>query len=205
MDTLVAYFWVTLALVLTPGATTAVVIRQSLIAGARAGIATAAGAALANTTHAVAAGVGLAVIVTRLPILARGLAIGGAAYLLWLAWQSFLRVWRSPISIEGRVASASAHPTRSSFRNGLVVNLLNPAIVTFYLVVVPTFLRPDAGWTLYALLAAIHVSLAFTCHVGWSALIDRIRHLARSQTILSVLDATAAIALVFLAWRAISR
>jgi threonine/homoserine/homoserine lactone efflux protein len=192
------YVLVTLALVLTPGATTAVVIRQALVAGGRAGILTAAGAAAANSTHAAAAGVGLAWLVVAHPIVAGLLRVGGGGYLLWLAAQSAHRAWR-PTALADRVAGAAA--ARSAFRDGLVVNLLNPAIATFYLVVVPTFVSADMSWSAYVLLAAIHVGLAFLCHVGWSTLFGRVRAVARSASLVRGLDAAAAVALALLVWR----
>ena len=194
------YFWLTLSLVLTPGATTTVVVRQALQGGLRGGVATAAGAAVANSTHAAAAGLGLAVVLTRVPMLAGAIASAGALFLLWLAVGSFRRAWRAT-SMATRVAAAPA--ARSAFRDGLLVNLLNPAIATFYLVVVPTFMTPGAPWWRYLLLAGIHVGLAFLCHVGWSALIDRVRQAAHSTAALRVLDVLAGVALAWLAWRAL--
>lgn len=194
------FFWSVLMLVLTPGATTAVVMRQALIGGWRAGIAAAAGAAVANSLQATAARAGLAVILTRMPAVAAAVRIGGSLYLLWLAWQSLSRAARPARSLSDRVAGA---PTgrASAFRDGLAVNLLNPPITTFYLVVVPGFLEPGTETWAFARLAAIHVALAFVCHVGWSLAVDRIRTAARSGAALRTLDAAAGAALIYLAVR----
>jgi threonine/homoserine/homoserine lactone efflux protein len=198
------YFWVTLALVLTPGATTAVVIRQVLESGAIAGVRTAAGAALANTTHAAAAGLGLAVLLLRYPAIGTAARMAGAGYLLWLAGLSLRRAWDPPGSLADRLRATRPRARSSPFRAGLAVNLLNPAIATFYLVVVPGFLGPDAGWDGYAMLAAVHVGLAFLCHVAWSALVGGVRAVVRSTRLLQLLDAAAGAALVYLAWRAVA-
>jgi threonine/homoserine/homoserine lactone efflux protein len=193
------FFITVLALVLTPGATTAVVMRQALVGGRRAGVAAAAGAAVANTLQAIAARAGLSVVLARAPLAADLIRIGGALYLLWLAAQSLLRAIR-PVSIANRVAG-TAGGGAPAFRDGLTVNLLNPPITTFYLVVVPGFLAPDADAWAFARLAAIHVGLAFVCHVGWSLVVDRVRTATRSPIALRALDVVAGAALIFLAGR----
>jgi threonine/homoserine/homoserine lactone efflux protein len=64
---LAAYLSVTFLLVITPGSTTTVVIRNTLRGGFRAGVLTASGAGLGNVTHAAAAGLGLALLFQRRP------------------------------------------------------------------------------------------------------------------------------------------
>ena len=62
-----AFFTFTFVLVVTPGSTTAVVVRNTLEGGRRAGYLTALGAALANTTIAISCGLGLSVLVSVWP------------------------------------------------------------------------------------------------------------------------------------------
>ncbi len=196
---LLPYLWTTLALVLTPGATTAVVVRHALQGGRRAGIATACGAAVANSTHALAAGLGVAIVVVRVPAIATGLRFAGGAYLGWLAFQSLRRASRRS-TLADRVTAAA--PGRgSAFADGVFVNILNPAIAIFYLVVVPGFLRGETRWGTYLLFAGIHVGLAWTCHVGWTLIFDRVRAAAQSAGVIRALDVVAGVALAFLAWR----
>jgi threonine/homoserine/homoserine lactone efflux protein len=64
----VAYLSFTAVLVLTPGSTTAVVVRNTLMGGRIGGFAAAMGAAVGNTSHAMAAGIGLAVVFDRSPV-----------------------------------------------------------------------------------------------------------------------------------------
>jgi threonine/homoserine/homoserine lactone efflux protein len=53
---------------------------------------------------------------------------------------------------------------------GFVTNALNPAIATFYLVLVPQFIPPGAPIARSALiLTVIHVALAATWHVAWAS------------------------------------
>ena len=205
---LLAYLSVTALLVLTPGATTAVVVRQTLAGGHRAGLAAACGAAAANSTHASLAGLGLWVAMGRWPLALSVIRIAGALYLAWLGISSLRRLvgaWSlAPAVIESSrdVATvASAQPHRAAFLEAVGVNLLNPAIISFYLAVVPTFLPPDPPRGYYALLAVSHVSMAFACHAAWVMAFHGLRRLVARRAVGRTLDALTASAMLWLSWR----
>jgi threonine/homoserine/homoserine lactone efflux protein len=199
LSLLLSYVSVTFLLVITPGATTAVVMRSALAGGSRAGIATAAGAALANSTHALAAGIGLSVLLQRWPPVLLGIRLAGACFLCWLALASFRRAWGpAPVALSG--ADAAGGPAEPAFRQGVMVNLLNPPIITFYLVL-PTFLRPPAGAAAFAVLAAIHVGMAFVVHTIWAVSFAKLRDLLTRPAVRRMLDAGAGVALLaFALW-----
>jgi len=198
---LAAYVPVTLLLVVTPGATTAVVIRNVLEGGRRGGVFTALGAALANSTHAAAAGLGLAILLSEVPALATAVRIVGGLYLAWLGLAAMRRARRPGPGIMGALDARRPDLARSAFRQGLTVNLLNPAIITFYLAVVPTFIPSGAGSSAFVLLSAIHVSLAFLCHVGWASAFDGLRRAGAGPRSLRLLEGLAGLALLWLAAR----
>jgi len=194
-----SYVSITFLLVITPGATTAVVIRSALAGGTRGGIATAAGAAVANSTHAVAAGLGLSVLLQRLPSVLVAIRLAGAGYLLWLAVASLRRAWHPAANA---IPGLELTPTRdgSAFRQGVMVNLLNPPIITFYLVL-PSFLPASAGLSAFGVLAAIHVSMAFIVHVMWAVSFARLRELFTRPLARRALHAGTGVALLsFAAW-----
>lgn len=201
---LVSYLLVTFALVATPGSTTAVVVRNTLTGGRAAGLATAAGAALGNTWHATVAGLGLALVLARWPAAFTVVRIGGGAYLAWLGLASLVRAIKHadgglPLPAAG---GPMVDPQRGrSFTQGLTVNVLNPAIVTFYLVVVPSFLPPGASRWSFAALAATHVAMAFACHGVWAIAFDRVRRLFHRPFARRALEVVSGIALVGLALR----
>jgi threonine/homoserine/homoserine lactone efflux protein len=199
LSLLLSYISVTFLLVITPGATTAVVIRSTLAGGSRAGVATAAGAALANSTHALAAGIGLSLLLQRWPSILLAIRLGGATYLLWLAGVSFRRAWRqTPVALAG--VDATGGRREPAFRQGVMVNLLNPPIITFYLVL-PTFLQPSAGPAAWAVLAAIHVSMAFVVHTIWAVSFARLRDVLTRPAPRRLLEAGAGVALLsFAVW-----
>ncbi|HEY6359009.1 MAG TPA: LysE family translocator [Vicinamibacterales bacterium] len=195
--TLAVYVGATLAFAATPGQSTAVVIQQTVDNGWRAGLATAVGVALANVGHATMAGVGLAVLMARMPQALAVIRVAGSLYLAWLGGRSLWRAARPPE--RGFPAGPAAGP--AAFGQGLVTNLLNPSIVTFYLVVVPTFIAPGDRTSRFVLLAAIHVTCAFACHNGWAGLFNQIGHLLRTVRARRVFDVCAGLALIGLAVR----
>ena len=107
------------------------------------------------------------------------------------------------VPLPSTAAALGAERTRS-FRQGLTVNILNPVIATFYLVVVPSFLPAGAPPWYFAALAAIHVSLAFMCHGVWVFAFDRVRHFFHRPAARRTLEAISGIALVGLALRVLA-
>jgi threonine/homoserine/homoserine lactone efflux protein len=203
MDTLFAYVAVTAILVITPGSTTAVVVRNTLSGGRGAGLAAALGAAAANATHATAAGLGLGLVLARWPLSLTFVRFFGAAYLVWLGANSIRRAAAQSDASRAFTTAGGAEATASArraigFRQGLAVNLLNPAIATFYLVVVPSFAR-DTLAAGFVSLAAIHVSMALVCHAVWATGFDRLRRALDAPGARRVLEAATGVALLTLA------
>lgn len=206
----VAYLAFTAVLVLTPGSTTAVIVQQTLLGGRAAGFAAALGAAVGNTAHAGAAGLGLAVVFARWPGAMTALRVCGAVYLAWLGARSLYQVVRLPDRGVGDVTRVPAgrYPHQAgarSFRRGVVVNLLNPAIAAFYLVVVPSFLPAGAPARYFAALAAVHVAMALMCHGIWAVALDRVRRLFHAPGTRRMLEGATGVALLVLALRVLLR
>jgi len=174
-----AYVTFTLVLVATPGSTTAVVVRNTLIGGRRAGYLTALGAALANSTIAIACGLGLSLLIAVWPEALNAITVSGALFLLWLGLTSLYRAVRyedGGIQLPRDLKDAPADARAATYLgDGLAINLLSPVIISFYLSVVPTFMPANASRFYYAGLSATHVSLAFACHALWATGLDAMR------------------------------
>lgn len=200
------YFALTFALVITPGATTAVVVRNALEGGWRSGVWAAVGAAVGNSTHATIAGLGLAVMLTRSPRVFAAIQLAGGLYLAWLAIQSLRRVIGHRALPASGAILATPDPRRAhhAWREGVSVNLLNPSIATFYLAVVPSFVPVSADTSYYVGLAATHVGLAFVVHTAWALLLDRLRHVLASPPARVTLEGITAATLGLLAVRVIA-
>ncbi len=190
----------TLPLVATPGASTAVVLRNSLAGGIRSGVATALGTNSGSICYGLLTAFGVSAALQRWPTAWLALRVGGAAYLAWLGVRSLNRArtyTQLPPSIEAMLLPP---PISRSVREGFVTNVLNPSLATFYLLIVPQFIPRGAPFARSALtLTAIHVSLALTWHLTWAAAGGALTEtLARTRP-RRILEAISGIALLALA------
>jgi len=200
-----AFVTFTVVLVATPGSTTAVVVRNTLEGGRRAGYLTALGAALANTTIAIACGLGLSLLVAVWPGSLTAIKFGGALFLAWLGISSLYRALRHPdggiqLTLDLKDAPPRSHAA-AYLGDGLTINLLSPVIISFYLSVVPTFIPASASRFYYSGLAATHVSLALACHGLWATGLDAMRRFFVAPWTRRVLQAGTGLALIALALR----
>jgi threonine/homoserine/homoserine lactone efflux protein len=168
-----AYGAVVVPLVATPGASTAVVLRNSIAGGVRSGVATAIGANAASVAYGVLTAVGVSVALQRWPDVWMVLRVGGLGYLAWLGLRSLSRALsRAPAAAPA--AASLPHEARPPLarhaREGFLTNALNPSVATFYLLIIPQFIPRGAPFVQSALLlTAIHVTLAVTWHLTWAA------------------------------------
>ena len=196
-----AFVTFTFVLVVTPGSTTAVVVRNTLEGGRRAGYVTATGAAVANSLIAIVCAVGLSAMS---PGVLDAIRIGGALFLAWLGVSSLFRAWVRPDGGISLTVDPNAAPPRSHsgayFGDGLAINLLSPVIISYYLAVVPSFVPAGARFY-YSGLAATHVTLAWLCHAMWATALDFMRRWFVEPWRRRLLQAATGLALIALALR----
>jgi threonine/homoserine/homoserine lactone efflux protein len=196
------YLAVTVPLVLTPGASTAVVLRNSLAGGTRAGVATAVGANSGSICYGLLSAFGLALALRRWPTAWVVLRGAGVLYMLWLGTQSLRRAFsatRQEVGVTRHLASAGLW---RSVSEGFATNALNPAIATFYLVLLPQFIPRGAPIITSALLlTAIHVTLAATWHVTWAAAGGTLSRVLAAPRARQLLEPATGLALIGLAMK----
>ncbi|HGG05064.1 MAG TPA: LysE family translocator, partial [Aliiroseovarius sp.] len=125
-------------------------IASGVAGGPRAGLAAACGIALGVMLHVTAAAAGLAVLVATSPVTLDIIRYLGAAYLAFLAWQS----WRD----RGHLSKADGRKdVWRAFRRGFLTNILNPKVALFILAFLPQFIDPAIGpaWHQIVILGAI--------------------------------------------------
>lgn len=163
-----------IALILAPGPSQALVISKSLADGWRAGVLTAIGLNIGTLFHAAAAAVGLsAIVATSATVFAIVKYVGGA-YLIYLGIQSF------------RARNASGQPamgtgenesTVSVFGKALAVGILNPKVAIFFLALLPQFVDVNNGnvfvqfmvlGATIAVLDVIYESILIACFIRMS-------------------------------------
>lgn len=198
-----AFVTFTFVLVVTPGSTTAVVVRNTLEGGRRAGYLTALGAAFANSTIAMACGLGLSVLLAVWPGSLSAIQYAGAAFLAWLGVTSLyraamLRDGGIKLTLDLEQAPPRSHAA-AYVGDGLAINLLSPVIISYYLSVVPAFIPPGASRIYYSGLAATHIGMAVACHAMWATGLDVLRRWFVEPWTRRALQAATGIALLVLA------
>lgn len=190
---------VTAPLVLSPGATTTVVLRNSIGGGTRAGLFTALGANSGSVCYGVLTAFGLALTLQRWPSVWMALRWGGVAYLTWLALQSLARARGSRAAPAGAPVP-QALDRRRSFTSGFLTNVLNPSLMAFYLVVVPQFVPRAAPFASSILtLTAVHIVMAASWHTAWACAGATLARVLSRPGPRQVLDAVTGTALLWLA------
>ena len=167
-------FWAfaafTVPFVMSPGASTALVLRDSVAGGVRAGVETAVGVYAGSVCYGLLTAFGVAVLLQRFPVAWTTMRFAGVAYLSWLG---AISLWHA-ISGRSRAVVTSAgggrRPIAQNLTEGFVTNMLNPSIAAFYLLIVPQFVpRAAAVAASVLMLTAFHVCLALTWHLSWAA------------------------------------
>lgn len=136
--TIAAFMGAAVILYLTPGADMMFTIASGVTGGPRAGAAAAAGISTGVLVHVALAAAGLAVLLLAYPAAYDAIRYLGAAYLVWLAVQS----WRSGDRL--RQADGAARIWRA-WRRGFLTNILNPKVALFVLAFLPQFTDPAIG------------------------------------------------------------
>ena len=139
MSSLLAYGLISLGMVLTPGPNMIYLISRSICQGRTAGLISLGGVALGFVVYMVCAALGITALVMAVPFAYDALRLGGALYLMYLAWQAVKPGGRSPF----QVRDLPKDSPRKLVTMGLVTNLLNPKVAVMYLSLLPQFIDPN--------------------------------------------------------------
>ena len=139
MSSLFAYALISLGMVLTPGPNMIYLISRSICQGRTAGLISLGGVALGFVVYMVCAALGITALVMAVPFAYDALRLGGALYLVYLAWQAVKPGGRSPF----QVRDLPKDSPRRLVTMGLVTNLLNPKVAVMYLSLLPQFIDPN--------------------------------------------------------------
>ncbi|WP_407362309.1 LysE family translocator [Pseudomonas luteola] len=157
---LLAFAAITLGMALTPGPNMVYLISRSICQGRTTGMISLGGVALGFAFYMVCAALGITALLMAVPFAYDALRIGGALYLLYLAWQAVKPGGRSPF----QVRDLPKDSPRKLFAMGFVTNLLNPKIAVIYLSLLPQFISPAQGSVLTQslLLGATQILISVT-------------------------------------------
>ena len=145
-----------------PGPGTFTLLTATARGGVRAGYATLGGLMLGDQILIAIAATGVAALLQAHPALFAGLRYLGAGYLIWVG----LQLLREPVASNG--AEPVAHGRRW-FRQALLVGVLNPKAILFYMAFFPLFIDParQRGALTLATMAVLIAVLS----IGWCSVL----------------------------------
>jgi threonine/homoserine/homoserine lactone efflux protein len=169
-------------LTLMPGPDILFVIAQSISQNKKAGITTALGLCSGLVIHISAATLGISAVIYQSALAFAIVKYAGAAYLLFLAWQSF-RERESDFAI-GKQHSLNY---KSLYKKGILMNILNPKVSLFFLALLPQFVDKTMGHVSIQMLilGIIFMIQALIIFISVSVFSDKIRNLLLRKTFIA--------------------
>jgi len=162
------YLAVATLLIVTPGPDTALVTRNALLAGRRAASFTTLGIGTGSIIWALASVFGIAVLLEDSVVAFSVFKFAGAAYLGYLGLRSLIASFKA--SKQASVTTTASQTTHlgkwTSFRQGLLSNLLNPKAGAIFATTLPQFINPgDTPVRLVLMLLAYEAILLTWLHL----------------------------------------
>jgi threonine/homoserine/homoserine lactone efflux protein len=152
-------FWLFLlaasAIAIVPGPGILYVAARTLAGGRAEGVASSLGTGIGGLVHVVAGALGISAIVMASAQAFTVLKIAGAVYLIWLGVRTYLQAG----GVEARPDIAVTGSARA-FRDGILVEALNPKTALFFLAFIPQFVDPSRGSVASQFIALGLVSVA---------------------------------------------
>lgn len=136
------FFAAALVLAITPGPGIFYVAARTLAGGRGEGIASSLGNGLGGMVHVVAGSLGVSTIVLASAELFTALKLLGAVYLVWVGVQTIRSARREAAAGVGKNGLPAAVGARRAFRDGVLVEALNPKTAAFFLAFIPQFVDP---------------------------------------------------------------
>lgn len=139
LSDIVTFGIASIALLVIPGPAVIYVLNRSVADGRNTALAGVAGLEIGNFMHVIAATLGLSAIIAASATAFSTIKWAGAIYLVFVGVRTLLT---KPTPPDSRSASSTS---RKAFRQGIVVNTLNPKVALFFLSYLPQFIDPDRG------------------------------------------------------------
>lgn len=176
--TLLVFFLASLGLLVVPGPAVLYIVTRSIDQGRAAGFASVLGVTVGSTFHIAAAALGLSAILMRSATAFEVVKYAGAAYLIILGIRKLVE---RDILIDASVPRRTRH--LAIFRQGVIVNVLNPKTALFFLAFLPQFASPERGSVggQILLLGAIFLLIALVSDGTYALLSARVGSLLRGN------------------------
>ena len=175
--TLALFFVTALAIAISPGPGILYVAARTLAGGRAEGLASSFGTGLGGLVHVAAGAVGVSALVMASAEAFTILKLAGALYLVWIGTKT-IREARLPFQTKVLTTGAAR-----AFREGILVEALNPKTAAFFLAFLPQFVDPAAGpvWLQFLVMGLISVGLNTAVDVVVALLASRARSIAMGR------------------------
>jgi threonine/homoserine/homoserine lactone efflux protein len=162
---------------LSPGPGIFYVAARTLADGRASGLASSLGTGIGGLLHVAAGAVGVSALVLASAEAFTLLKIAGVIYLVWLGVRTAREARFDVVSAARGVTAAKA------FRDGIVVEALNPKTAAFFLAFLPQFVDPALGpvWLQFFLLGLVSVTLNTAVDVVVAFMAARARSMALAR------------------------
>lgn len=163
LSTLLLFIAASAALVAIPGPAVAYIVTRAVAQGRAAGVVSALGIEAGALIHVAAAVAGLSALVASSAAAFAVVKLAGAAYLVALG------VNKLRTRADDSAAVEPPAPLSRLFRQGIVVNVLNPKVAIFFVAFLPQFVDPQRSIApQVALLGLVFVLVATVLDCAWA-------------------------------------
>ncbi|OMP31285.1 LysE family translocator [Mangrovimonas sp. DI 80] len=150
VDILISFVVATSALAISPGPDNIYVLLQSIAHGKKYGLATVAGLISGCIVHTTLVAFGVSTLIKENDYIYLAIKLFGAGYLLYLAY----KVYKSSSALELNSRGIPKKSVSQLYKQGVIMNVLNPKVSLFFLALFPGFLFSDSlstVWQFYVL------------------------------------------------------
>lgn len=185
IEQLIPFFIAAIIFAFIPGPAILYTAAQTMSRGKRGGAFAAFGIHIGGFAHIIAAAAGLSAIFTHAPIAYTAVKICGAVYLVWLG----ISMIRGKLDAD-ELPHVKSSLSKKVFFDSMMVEILNPKVIIFYIAFLPQFVDPTAVyplWLQFVILGVINNILFTVVDVSviflTSAVLSGLKKSAKTQKI----------------------
>lgn len=182
-------------LIILPGPDTAIVTKNTVVAGRKGGMQTMLGSCVGLSIHTIAAVAGLSAIIVKSAVAFTVLKYVGAAYLCYLGVRTLMNMRAKKTDVDEELLVEAMGS--SYFKQGFITNVTNPKVAVFFLTFLPQFLAPgaDAFWS-FLVMGIIYTVLTFAWFFFYVVLLDKVRNFMKRPSTQASIEAITGVVLI---------
>lgn len=182
-------------LIILPGPDTAIVTKNTVVAGRKGGMQTMLGSCVGLSIHTIAAVAGLSAIIVKSAVAFTVLKYVGAAYLCYLGVRTLMNMRAKKTDVDEELLVEAKGS--SYFKQGFITNVTNPKVAVFFLTFLPQFLAPgaDAFWS-FLVMGIIYTVLTFAWFFFYVVLLDKVRNFMKRPATQASIEAITGVVLI---------